>query len=108
MVEDINFLLSVRVFQNMFIGFREAKISQQIRGRGSGRQSLFSNWPKNTKLIEDVKFLIPVNVRKIPFSGCNGENVSANQRPGWSSFSDQPENTYLVETLSSCFWTSFA
>ena len=53
---------------------------------------LFTDRPKNTKLVEDVEILLPVKFRWIPFSGFRGEikNISANQRPGRPScFSDQ-------------------
>ena len=48
---------------------------------------------KNTDLVKDVEVLLPVNFRRILFSGFREEveNVSANQRLGWSScFSNQP------------------
>ena len=53
---------------------------------------------KNTNLVENVKILLPVKFRWIPFSGFRGEvvNVSANQRLGRPScFSDRPEKHKL-------------
>ena len=64
--------------------------------------------PKNTNLVEDVKILLPVKFRWIPFSGFRGEveNVSTNQRPGRPScFSDRPEKHKLGRgrwDLASC------
>ena len=69
-------------------------VSPPIRGQGSHLGFPISL--KNTNLVEDVKILLPVEFHEIPFSGFRGEvkNVSANQRPGWSScFSDWPEKT---------------
>ena len=65
-------------------------------GQGGNFYSLFS--PKNTNLVEDVKILLPVKFRWIPFSGFIGEvkNVSANQRPGRPyCFLDQPKKHKL-------------
>ena len=47
------------------------------------RPSLFSDRPKNTKLVEDVEILLPVKFCLIPFRSFRGEveDVSANQRP---------------------------
>ena len=52
---------------------------------------------KNTNLVEDIKILLPVKFRWIPFSGFRGEveNASANQRPGRPSCSDRPEKHKL-------------
>ena len=66
-----------------------------------------SAW-KNTNLVEDIKILLPVKFRWIPFSGFRGEvrNVSANQRPGRPScFSDRSEKHKLGRgrwDLASC------
>ena len=47
--------------------------------------------PKNTNLVEEVEILLPANYRCIPFSGFKAiENVSANRRPGRSSFFERP------------------
>ena len=81
-------------------------MSQPIRGQGG--HIVFSISPKNTNLVEDVKNLLPIKFRWIPFSGFRGEveNVSANQRPGLPScFSDQPEKHKLGRgrwDLASC------
>ena len=67
-------------------------------GQGGNFYSLFS--PKNTNLVEDIKILLPVKFRWIPFSGFRGEveNVSANQRRGGHLvFPIGPKNTNLVE-----------
>ena len=50
----------------------------------AGWPSCFFIGPKNTNVVEDVKILLPVKFRWIPFSDCRGEveNVSTNQRPG--------------------------
>ena len=71
-------------------------MSQPIRGPGG--HLVFPIGPKNTNLVEDIKMLLPVKFRQIPFSGFRGEveNVSANQRPGQPScFSDRPEQHKL-------------
>ena len=71
-------------------------MSQPIRGQGG--HLVFPIGPKNTNLVEDVEFLLPVKFRRIPFSGFGGEveNVSTNQRPGWPAcFSDRPEKHKL-------------
>ena len=63
---------------------------------------------KNTNLVEDVKILLPVKFRWIPFNDFREEveNVSANQRPGQPScFSDQPKKHKLGRghwDLASC------
>ena len=41
---------------------------QQIGGKDSHLGNLISL--KNTNLVEDVDYLLPVKVRCIPFSGC--------------------------------------
>ena len=85
-------------FLSSFVEFRSAVsekksiMSKPIRGQG--RNLLFLIGPKNTNLVEDIEFLLPVKFRWYPFSGFKNEveNVSANQRPGWPScFSDWPE-----------------
>ena len=71
-------------------------MSQPIRGQGG--HFVFPIDPKNTNLVRDVKILLPVKFRSIPFSGFRGEveNVSANQRPGRPScFSDRPKKHRL-------------
>ena len=71
-------------------------MSQPIRGQGG--HLFFPIGPKNTNFVEDVKILLPVKFRVIPFSGFRGEveNVSANQKPGWPScFSNRPEKHKL-------------
>ena len=65
------------------------------------RPYLYTNWPENTNLVEDVQILLLVKFRWIRFSGFREvENVSANQKPGRPScFSDPRENTNLVEDV---------
>ena len=66
--------------------------------RGQGRHLVFLIGLKNTNLVEDVEIFLPVKFHLIPFSGFRGEvaNVSANQRPEWSScFSDRSEKHKL-------------
>ena len=62
---------------------------------------LFFRSAKNTNLVEDVKILLPIKFRWIPFSGFRGEVeiVSANQWPGRPSlfFPIVSKNTNLVE-----------
>ena len=55
---------------------------QPIKGKDSHLGS--SIGPKNTNLVEDVVFLLPVEFRQIPFSVLRGEveNVSADQSQG--------------------------
>ena len=75
-------------------------MSQPIRGQGG--HLVLQIGPKNTKLVEDVKSLLPVKFRCIPFSDFREEveNVSANQRPGRPScFAIRPNNTNLVEDV---------
>ena len=63
-----------------------------------GRQFLFTHWPENTKLVEDVEILLPVKFHWIQFSSFREEveNVSANQTPVRPScFSHQPEKHKL-------------
>ena len=53
-----------------------------------GRPSLFPDRPKkNTNLVKDMEFLVPLKFRKIPFSGFSEEveNVSVNQGLRWPS-----------------------
>ena len=49
-----------------------------------GRPFLFTDWPQNRILEEDVRILLSVKFHWIPFSGFRGkvENVSVNQRQG--------------------------
>ena len=68
---------------------------------------LFFRRPENTNLVEDVEFLLLVNLRQIPLSDFReDENVSANQRPKWQScFSNRPKNHQLGSwrwALASC------
>ena len=53
-------------------------MSQRIRGQGG--HLVFQIGPKNTNLVEDVEFLLPVKFRWILFSGFRGEveNVKVN------------------------------
>ena len=88
------------------VSSEKSKISQPIRGQGG--HLVFQIGPKNTNLVEDVKSLLPVKFRWIPFSGFREEveNVSANQRLGRPScFSDRPEKHKLGRwrwDLASC------
>ena len=64
-------------FLSSFFEFRSAvseeksKMCQPIRGQGG--HLVFLIGPKNTNLVEDVKILLPVKFRWIPFSGFRGE-----------------------------------
>ena len=63
----------------------KSKMSQAMRIPGG--YFVFPIGRKNTNLVEDVKVLLPVKFRWIPFSGFREvENVSANQRPGRQSW----------------------
>ena len=64
---------------------KKSKMPQPIKGLGG--HLVFHIEPKNTNFAEDVEILLPVKFRLFPFSNFRGEvqNVSANQRPGWSS-----------------------
>ena len=72
----------------------------------------FSIGSKNTNMVDDVEFLLPVKFQQIPFSGFRekDENVPVNQRPGRPScFSDRLKKSQTWErTLSSCFLSSFS
>ena len=84
---------SVQRFQ---ISEEKLKMYQPIRGQGG--HLVFPIIPKNTKLVEKVKILFPVEFRWILFSGFRGEveNLLANQRPRRPScFPDQPEKYKL-------------
>ena len=76
--------------------------------RGQTAPLCFLIESKNTNLVEDVEILLPVNYRWILFSGWREEvgNVSANQRPGRSSwFTNRPEKYKLDRwrwCLASC------
>ena len=63
----------VKFYQIPFSGFRE-KSRKFLR-----MAALVSDRPENTKLVEDVKFLLSVTVRYIPLNGLRGEveNVEA-------------------------------
>ena len=93
-------------FLSNFVEFRSAvseeksSMSQQIRGQGG--HLVFPNGPKNKNLVEDVEILLLVKFSWIRFSGFRGkvENVSANHRPGRSSFfSSSPKHTNLIEDV---------
>ena len=95
-------LASCQVFVNSVQRFQRR--SRKCLSQSEARAAIFFPiGPKNTKLVEDIKILLPVKFRWILFSGFRGEveNVSANQRPGRPScFSDRPKNnTNLVEDL---------
>ena len=52
----------------------------------------------NVNLVEEVEILLPVKFHQNPFNGCSKdvENVSANQRPGWTFlFTDWPKKYKL-------------
>ena len=71
----------------------------------------FANGSKNTNLLGDVQFLLPVKFRHIPFSGLGEvENVSVNHRPGQpSSFFLSARKTKTCQRmLRSCFLSSFS
>ena len=71
-------------------------MSQSIRGQGG--HLVFPIGRKNTNLVEDVEFFLPVKFHRIPLSGFRGEvkNVLAKQRPGRPScFSDRSEKHKL-------------
>ena len=77
-------------------------------GQGGNFYSLFG--PKNTNLVEDVKIVLPVKFRWIPFSGFRGKAkyVSANQRLGRPyCFLDQPEKHNLVEDIENLLSVKF-
>ena len=92
---------SGRCFLSWFIEFRSAvseeklKMSHPIRGQGG--HLVFPISAKNTNSVEDVEILLPVKFRWIPFSRFRREveNVSSNQRPEPSCFSDRPEKHKL-------------
>ena len=78
------------------IAEKKSKLSQSIRDQ-DGHLDFWSA-RKNTNLVGSIDFLLPVKFRWIQFSGCReeAENVSTNQRPGWSSwFSDRFEKHKL-------------
>ena len=78
--------------------------------RYQGRRLGFPIGPKNTNLIEDVKFLLALKLRQIPFSSCRQEveNVKANQRPGDLSWSlNQFEHINWVENVKILFPINF-
>ena len=91
---------SCQVSSNSVQRFEKSKMCQLMRGQGGYLGLLIG--PKNTNLVEDVVFLLPVKFRRIP-SGYRGEveNVSANQRPERPSlFSDRHEkNAKFVEDV---------
>ena len=66
----------------MFNGFK-GKVENIYAIRGWGGHLVFPIGPRNTNVVEDVKFLLPVKFQQIPFSDFREEveNVSANQRP---------------------------
>ena len=57
-------------------------MSQPIEGKDS--HLCFPISPKNTDIVVDVEFLLPVKFHLILFSGSREEvkNISANHRPG--------------------------
>ena len=94
LVEHVEFLVSVKLWQVLFIGFREVKYVLSLPISGQGGHLVFPISPKNTKLVEDVEFLLPVKFGHILFFSYREEvlNVTANQRPGHPScFPDQPQ-----------------
>ena len=62
---------------------------------------LFTDRPKNTHSVEEVKILLPVKFRWIYFSSFRGEveNVSANQRPGGHLVFRSARKKNLVEDV---------
>ena len=85
--ENINFdersgSLSTFAEHRSAVPEEKSKMSQPIISQGGHLG--FPITTKNKNLVEDVEFLLHVNLCQTPFSGCRGEvkNVSANQRPG--------------------------
>ena len=90
-----------------FVEFRSAfseeksKMSQPIGDQGG--HLVFAIGPKNTKLVEDVKILLPVKFRWIPYSGFREEVEIFFRQPearaGHLVFPIGPKNTNLVEVV---------
>ena len=77
---------------------RETDRQTDRQDKNNGHLFFLISQKKNTNLVEDVKILLPVKFRWIPFSGFREEveHVSANQRPGSPFyFSDRPEKPKL-------------
>ena len=63
-------------------------------------QSIRPIGPKYTNLVEDIEDFLSVKIRKLPFSGCRVQNVSANQMSGWPSLlTFQLEKSNFVEDV---------
>ena len=89
-------LTSYQVFVEFHsaVSEKKSKMTQPIWGQGG--HLVFPIGPKNTNLVEEVTFLLPVKFLWFPFSGFRKEveNFPANERPGPPScFSDRPDKT---------------
>ena len=106
LVDNMKVLLPVKLNSFQWFQRRSRKCLSQSEARAT--ILFFRPARKNTNLVEDIEILLPVKCRWIPFSGPRGEvvNVSANQRPGRSSFFfNQPEKHKLGKGrwyLASC------
>ena len=78
-------------------------------GQGGNFYSLFG--PKNTNLVEDVKILLPVKFRWIPFSGFRGKvKICLSQsetRAAIMFFWISPKNTNLIEDVENLLSVKF-
>ena len=71
-------------------------MSQPIRGKDGHLGFLIR--PKNTNLVEDVVFLLPVKFRRIPFREVEMSRPISGQG-GYLGFPIGPKNTNLVEDV---------
>lgn len=72
--------------------------------RAFGGHLLWRIGSKNTNMVEDLEYLIPVRFGEIPYSGCREEveNVSTNKNSWWPSLdllTDWVKNTNLIRGL---------
>ena len=100
MIEDIEYLLLVKVHQIPFSGSRGI-VQNVSANQRSGRPSCFSIRPKNINLVEDIEYLLPVKFRQIPFSGLEKKSKLSQSIRDRAAilFSARKKHTIFVEDV---------
>ena len=103
----------ISCFLSSFGKFRpevSEKKSKHLSQSETGKPYCFSDWTKNTSVIDDVEVLLPVKFRQLPLSGFKEEVENVPVSHCWVAIVflrfDRKTHTLLV-ILSSCFLLSF-
>ena len=68
LVEDIEYLLPVKLCQNRFSGCR-GEVEYGSANQRPGWPCSFADWPKNANLVEDIQYLLPFKFHQNPIFG---------------------------------------